>query len=123
MADAGLDLGAEPLEAPLVDQVLEAGPVAVVAVAVVALHGDDGFGHGAQFVGRHPREGRRQPRVGVLLAGVGLAEATTHEHDVAGLARGTGAGTIPRSLVYTSTQLSPGKAKPILNLRGRYTSP
>ena len=39
--DASLDLGAQPVDAALLDEVLEAGPVAVVAVAEVALGGDD----------------------------------------------------------------------------------
>ena len=43
-AEPALDLAAEPLDAALVDEVLEAGPVAVLAVAEVALHGDDRLG-------------------------------------------------------------------------------
>ena len=43
-AEAALDLAAEPVDAPLVEEVLEPGPLAVLAVAEVALHGDDRLG-------------------------------------------------------------------------------
>ena len=84
MADAALDLGPEPVEAPLVDHVLQAGPVAVLAVAEVAVDGDDGLDDVGQVVGRGPHERRGQAGVGVVLPGVALAEAAADEHDVAG---------------------------------------
>ena len=84
VADPALDLGAEPLEAALVDHVLQAGPVAILPVAEVAVDGDHGLDGGCQIVGHHPHQRRRQARVGVVLAGVALAQAAADEHDVAG---------------------------------------
>ena len=73
VADAALDLGAEPVDAPLVDDVLQAGPVAILAVAEVPVDRDDGLDDGGQIGVGHPRQGRGQPGVGVVLAGVALA--------------------------------------------------
>jgi uncharacterized Fe-S center protein len=62
-----------------VDQVLEPGVFAVVAVAVVALHADDGVQHLQQLVGGHRREGVGQAGQGVGV-GVVLAHAAADQH-------------------------------------------
>jgi hypothetical protein len=54
------DLGPEPLDPPLVDQVLEPGVFAVVAVAVVVLHRHDGVEHLRQLLGSQRREAAGQ---------------------------------------------------------------
>ena len=86
VADATLGLGPEPLDAALVHDVLQPGAVAVLTVAEVAVDGDDGLHDRRQIVGHHPRQRRGQAGVGVVLTGVGLAEATADQHDVTGRA-------------------------------------
>ena len=51
------DLGPEPVDAPLVDEVLESGVLAVVSVAMVALNANDGVQHIDQLVRCHRCEG------------------------------------------------------------------
>ena len=64
-----------PLDAPGLDQILEAGAVTIPAVAEVALRRDHGLDHVDHVLGRHPAERLGEQRVGVLLAGVAHAEA------------------------------------------------
>ena len=73
------DLGPEPLDPPVVDQVLEPGVLTVVAVAVVASHADDGGQHLHQLLGSHRREGVGQAGEGVGV-GVVLAHAPADQH-------------------------------------------
>ena len=121
-ADAAADLGADPLDAALLDEVLEAGAVAVVAVAAVALRVTTASTTSTTRSGATQPERHGQPRVGVVLAGVAHAHAAADVDvvagDVAGRA-GAQVGTMPTSLASTSTLLSPGQATEILNLRGR----
>ena len=82
-AEARLHLAAEPLDATFVEEVLEAGPLAILAVAEVALHRDDRLGDVDDTVRPHPPERRRQAGIGVVGAGVALAEPSADEHVVA----------------------------------------
>ena len=72
-------LGPEPLDPPLVDQVLEPGVFAVVAVAVVVLHTHDGVEHLRQLLGSQRREAVGQAGEGVGV-GVVLAHAPADQH-------------------------------------------
>ena len=51
-----LDLGTEIIEPAILDRVFEPRVLAVLAIAPVTLHGDDGLGnlHGVFVVGRSP---------------------------------------------------------------------
>ena len=90
--DAAADLGADPLDAALLDEVLQAGPVAVVAVAEVALRRDDGLDDVDDPIRRDPAERLGQQRVGVVLAGVGHAQAAADVDVVAGDVTGEAVG-------------------------------
>ena len=79
-----LDLGPEPVDPVLLDRVLQSGQVAVVAVAEVALRGDDRLDDVAEILRRHPTDRLGEHRVGVVGAGVGHAHAAAGEHHEAG---------------------------------------
>ena len=81
---AGLDLGAEPVDAVLLERVLEAGPMPVVAVAEVALGGDDRLDDVGEVRRRHPRDRAAEHRVRVVGPGVAHAHPAAGEHDEAG---------------------------------------
>ena len=68
------DLVAEPVDAPVVDQVLETGVAPIGPVAVVTLDPDHAFGYGQQVVGPHEAERIGQARERLGLA-VGSAES------------------------------------------------
>ena len=68
----------------LLERVLEPGPMAVVAVAEVALGGDDRLDDVGQVVGRHPRDRAAEHRVRVVGPGVAHAHPAAGEHDEAG---------------------------------------
>ena len=74
-AEAPFDLATEPLDAPLVDEVLEASPLAILTVAEVALDGDDRLGDVDHSLWSDPPQRRGEPRIGVVRAGVALSEA------------------------------------------------
>ena len=78
------DLGADPLDATRLDEVLQPGAVAVLAVAVVALRRDDRLDDVDDPVGRHPPQWLGEQRVGVVLAGVAHAQAAADVDVVAG---------------------------------------
>ena len=78
-----LDLGADPIEAAIVDDIFQAGPLAIGAVAVVALGADDGFDDGKQFGRVDAAEGGGDSRVGLRLV-VGHAHAAADAYDPAG---------------------------------------
>ena len=73
-AVVALGLGADEVQAAVVDQVFEAGAAAVGAAAMVALNLDHGFDDREQAVGWNEAQGCREPRVGVGAV-VGHAEA------------------------------------------------
>ena len=68
VAEAPLDLGAEGVEPAVLDRVLEARALAVLAVAPVALHGDDLLGDIDRLLGRAEAEDVGRAREGVVLA-------------------------------------------------------
>src|SRR6185295_2829206 len=74
-ADPPADLGADALDAEVLDRVLQPGPLAVLAVAVVALHGDDRLDEVDDPLRDDPAERHGETWVGVLLAGVAHAHA------------------------------------------------
>ena len=122
LAEPASTSAAEPVDAPLVDEVLEAGPLAVLAVAEVALHGDDRLGDvDDPSGGTHPSGDASRGYVSSGRAWL-MPEPAADEDVVAGDLAGQpslSVGTRPMSLASTSTQLSPGQATAILNLRGR----
>ncbi len=69
------DLGDEPLEAAVLDRVLEAGALAHGAVAEVALRGEHGLGHREQLLGLEEADDVREARVrlGVAVRGAHAA--------------------------------------------------
>ncbi len=74
VAEAGLDLAAEPVEAAILDGVFEAGVLALGAVAKIALDEDDLLGDVHGLAGRAKTEDIGEARVSGLVA-VGLAHA------------------------------------------------
>ena len=82
-ARALFDLRAQPVDPALLEQVLEAGARPVVAVAVVALRGDDRLDDVADLARRHPSHGLREQRIGVVGPVVGHAHPAAGEHHVA----------------------------------------
>ena len=83
---AAFDFGLEPVQAAIVDRVLQARALAHDAVAEVALRGDHGFGDGDDLVGRDEADHVGQARVGLRIA-VGRAHAAADGDVVAGDAR------------------------------------
>ena len=110
---------AEPVDAAVVDEVLEPGVPAVGAVAVVALDDDHALGDAQQVVRLHEAKRVGQAREGLGLA-VGPAQAAAHVDVPAQRARRRrGPPARPRSWVNRSTELSPATVTQVLNLRGR----
>ena len=109
----------EPVEAFVFDEILHARLLAVLAVAVVALDFDDGFGDGDDVLAIDVGEGFGEDGAGVGHA-VGHAEAAADEEGVSvdGIAFEAW-GTKAMSWEYRSTSLCGGMAMAILNLRGR----
>ncbi len=117
-----LDLVAQPVDPALFEEVLQSGPVAVVAVAVVALGGDDRLDDVAEVGRRHPGDGRASSGYvssGRLWVIPIPPPASTTKPVSSPVVPSVSVGTMPTSFEYTSMQLSPGQAIPILNLRGR----
>ena len=82
-AGAALDLGAEGIEAAILDRVLEPRVLAVGAVAPVALHGDDRFGDRHRIFGRAEAHDIGGARISVRLA-MGHAHAAADRDVPAG---------------------------------------
>ena len=83
-ADTRCDLGAEPLDAVLLERVLEPGPMAVVAIAEVALRGDDRLDDVGEILRWHPGDRPAEHRVRVVGPGVAHPHPAAGEHDEAG---------------------------------------
>ncbi len=101
LADTCLDLGTQPVDPTLVDEVLEPCLLAVLPIAEVALGGDNRLHDVDEVVGRDPHSG--EPRRGIgVVAGGAAAEAATGEYDESGqLAEvpSERVGTMPTSLL------------------------
>ena len=82
-AGAALDFGAEGIQAAVLDGVFEPRVLAVLAVAPVALHGDDGFGDLHRIGGRAETHDVGGARISVRLA-MGHAHAAADGHVPAG---------------------------------------
>ena len=83
-AGTSRDLGAKPLDAVLFERVLESGPMAVVAIAEVALRGDDRLDDVGQILRRHPGDRAAEHRIRVVGPGVAHAHPAAGEHDEPG---------------------------------------
>ena len=88
-AEDPLDLGAEPRQTLVLDHVLQPGPLAIDAVAVIPEGHDDRFRHVAEVVHGNPGERRSEARVGALVRVV-HAEAAADGEDEAVAVLGVG---------------------------------
>ncbi len=85
--EATLELRTEPVEPAIGDGVLEAGVLALAAIAEVALRRHDRLGNGEQAVRREEADEVREPGVGLRVA-VRRAETAAHRQVEAGEATG-----------------------------------
>ena len=116
---APFDLGAEGIEPAILDGVFEPRVLAVVAVAPIALHGDDRLGDRHRILGLAKAHHVGGARIGVRLA-MGHAHAAADRDVPAGDRSGSSTMAMkPRSCAKTSTSFDGGTATTILNLRGR----
>src|SRR5262245_22535241 len=87
-AGAALNFRAERIEAAILDGVFQPRVLAILAIAPVALHGDDGFGDLDSVRGRAKAHDVGSARIGILLA-MSHAHAAADSHvptrDIPGL--------------------------------------
>ena len=113
-----LRLGEELLHAPLVDQVLQPGLLAVGAVAIVVEDANHGRSNGHRLV----RVQQQAAIAGELLVPGDAAEHERESRCPAGTAFApllTRTARNPMSLVSATTEMAPPLSKATLNLRGR----
>ena len=114
--EALLSLGEKLLHAPAVDEVFEAGLLAVGAIAVLGEDANHGGGDGDGLIGAE-----QNAAVGGKLLVAGDAAEQDAKVDAGGdaLPSVTRTAMKPMSLVSATTLMEPPLSKAILNLRGR----